>query len=316
MTSPTLDAGADGAPPARGRSADAPSRSAAGRTDGRPGSRLRTRRRLEGGAVTVGSVLAALVWISPLILLVVSALRPLSDFLSNGPVSWPQELTLANFPEAWEAGQFGTAYLNSTILLLVKVPLGVLVASLLAYALAKLEFPFRNVILFTVVLGMTIPIYIAIVPLFTMLRGIGMTDSIAGIIPPYIAFGLPLQVLILQAFFRRVPEELLEAARIDGAGDVRIFARVVLPLSVPALVTVAILDGVATWNELFLALSLLSSEENRTIPLGLLNFQGQFATNYTGLAAGILIAVVPILVLYMLLQKYIVGGLTAGATKG
>lgn len=282
----------------------------------RPAARRHTQRRLEGGAVTFGSALAALVWISPLILLVISALRPLSDFLSNGPVSWPQELTLANFPEAWAAGQFGTAYLNSTILLLVKVPLGVLVASLLAYALAKLEFPFRNAILFTVVLGMTIPIYIAIVPLFTMLRGVGMTDSIAGIIPPYIAFGLPLQVLILQAFFRRVPEELLEAARIDGAGDLRIFARVVLPLSVPALVTVAILDGVATWNELFLALSLLSSEENRTIPLGLLNFQGQFATNYTGLAAGILIAVAPILVLYMLLQKYIVGGLTAGATKG
>ena len=316
MTSSTLATGAAGALPPRGRSADDPARPAVGRADGRPGARRRTRRRLEGGAVTLGSVLAALVWISPLILLVISALRPLSDFLSNGPVSWPQELTLANFPEAWEAGQFGTAYLNSAILLLVKVPLGVLVASLLAYALAKLEFPFRNVILFTVVLGMTIPIYIAIVPLFTMLRGVGMTDSIAGIIPPYIAFGLPLQVLILQAFFRRVPEELLEAARIDGAGDVRIFARVVLPLSVPALVTVAILDGVATWNELFLALSLLSSEENRTIPLGLLNFQGQFATNYTGLAAGILIAVVPILVLYMLLQKYIVGGLTAGATKG
>ena len=213
MTSSTLDTGAAGALPPRGRSADDPARPAVGRADGRPGARRRTRRRLEGGAVTLGSVLAALVWISPLILLVISALRPLSDFLSNGPVSWPQELTLANFPEAWEAGQFGTAYLNSAILLLVKVPLGVLVASLLAYALAKLEFPFRNVILFTVVLGMTIPIYIAIVPLFTMLRGVGMTDSIAGIIPPYIAFGLPLQVLILQAFFRRVPEELLDWRR-------------------------------------------------------------------------------------------------------
>ncbi|WP_193105503.1 carbohydrate ABC transporter permease [Brachybacterium sp. FME24] len=274
------------------------------------------RKRAEGFALTAGSAVGALLWISPLILLVISALRPLSDFLSNGPVSWPQEITLANFPEAWEAGQFGTAYLNSTILLLVKVPLGVFVASLLAYALSKLVMPFRNVILFTVVLGMTVPIYIAIVPLFTMLRGVGMTDSILGIIPPYIAFGLPLQVLILQSFFRRVPGELLEAARIDGAGDVRIFFRIVVPLSVPALVTVAILDGVATWNELFLALSLLSSESRRTIPLGLLNFQGQFATNYTGLAAGILIAVIPILVLYMVLQKYIVGGLTAGATKG
>ena len=267
-------------------------------------------------AVTIGAALAALIWVTPLILLVLSAVRPLSDFLSNGPVSWPEELTLENFPAAWEAGQFGTAYLNSGFLLLVKVPLGVLVAALLAYALAKLEMPGRNVILFSVVLGMTIPIYIAIVPLFTMLRQVGMTDSLLGIMPPYIAFGLPLQVLILQAFFRRVPTELIEAARIDGAGDLRIFLRLVVPLSVPALVTVAILDGVATWNELFLALSLLSSGGNRTIPLGLLNFQGQFATNYTGLAAGILIAVVPILVLYMLLQKYIVGGLTAGATKG
>lgn len=277
----------------------------------------RNRRRSRPSAVvTITAAIGALIWITPLVLLIVSALRPLSDFLSNGPVSWPQELTLANFPEAWEAGQFGTAYLNSTFLLVVKVPLGVFVAALLAYALAKLEFPFRNLILFSVVLGMTIPIYIAIVPLFTMLRTVGMTDSILGIIPPYVAFGLPLQVLILQAFFRRVPRELIEAARIDGAGDLRIFFRLVIPLSVPALVTVAILDGVATWNELFLALSLLSSEENRTIPLGLLNFQGQFATNYTGLAAGILIAVIPILVLYMLLQKYIVGGLTAGATKG
>lgn len=280
-----------------------------------PSSRKR-RRSQPNAAVTITAVIGALIWITPLVLLIVSALRPLSDFLSNGPVSWPQELTLANFPEAWEAGQFGTAYLNSAFLLVVKVPLGVFVAALLAYALAKLEFPFRNLILSSVVLGMTIPIYIAIVPLFTMLRTVGMTDSILGIIPPYVAFGLPLQVLILQAFFRRVPSELIEAARIDGAGDLRIFFRLVIPLSVPALVTVAILDGVATWNELFLALSLLSSEENRTIPLGLLNFQGQFATNYTGLAAGILIAVVPILVLYMLLQKYIVGGLTAGATKG
>lgn len=267
-------------------------------------------------AVTIAAVIGALIWITPLVLLLVSAVRPLSDFLSNGPVSWPSEFTLANFPEAWEAGQFGTAYLNSTFLLLVKVPLGVLLAALLAYALAKLEFPFRNTILFTVVLGMTIPIYIAIVPLFTMLREVGMTDSILGIIPPYLAFGLPLEVLILQAFFRRVPNELIEAARIDGAGNMRIFFRIIVPLSLPSLVTVAILDGVATWNELFLALSLLSSEGKRTIPLGLLNFQGQFATNYTGLAAGILIAVVPILVLYMLLQKYIVGGLTAGATNG
>src|SRR5699024_5416552 len=153
------------------------------------------------------------------------------------------------FPDAWDAGQFGTAYLNSTFLLVVKVPLGVFVAALLAYGLAKLEFPFRNFILFSVVLGMTIPIYIAIVPLFTMLREAGMTDSILGTIPPYLASGLPLEVLILQAVFRRVPNELIEAARIDGAGNMRIFFRIIVPLSLPSLVPVAILVRVVSWNE-------------------------------------------------------------------
>lgn len=297
------------APSSRGSGAARPA-GVRGRSSGRTG---RARRPVLG---VLGTALAALVWVAPLVLLVVTAIRPLSDFLSNGPVSWPSEFTLENFPAAWDAGQFGTAYVNSLVLLVVKVPLGVALAALLAYALAKLEMPARNLLLFVVVLGMTIPIYIAIVPLFTMLRTVGLTDSILGIMAPYIAFGLPLEVLILQAFFRRVPEELIEAARLDGAGDARIFFRVVVPLSMPAIVTVAILDAVATWNELFLALSLLSSEDKRTIPLGLLNFQGQFSTNYTGLAAGILIAVIPILVIYMFLQRYIVGGLTAGATKG
>lgn len=267
-------------------------------------------------AGTLGLFIAALLWFSPLLLLTVSAFRPLSDFLSNGPVSWPSSFTLENFPEAWSGGNFDASYLNSSFLLLVKVPVGVFVAALLAYVVAKVEFRGRNVVLFGVVLGLTVPMYIAIVPLFTMLRNVGLTDNIIGLVGPYVAFGLPLQVLILQAFFRRVPDELVEAARIDGAGDLRIFFRIMLPLSLPALVTVAIIDGVATWNELFMALSLLSSEENQTIPLGLLNFQGQFGTNYTGLAAGVLIAVVPILLLYMFLQKYIVHGLTAGATKG
>lgn len=265
---------------------------------------------------TLGLVIAAFLWFSPLLLLTISAFRPLSDFLSNGPVSWPSSFTLENFPEAWSGGNFDASYWNSSFLLLVKVPVGVFVAALLAYAVAKVEFRGRNIVLFSVVLGLTVPMYIAIVPLFTMLRNVGLTDSIIGLAGPYVAFGLPLQVLILQAFFRRVPDELVEAARVDGAGDLRIFFRIMLPLSLPALVTVAIIDGVATWNELFMALSLLSSEENQTIPLGLLNFQGQFGTNYTGLAAGVLIAVVPILLLYMFLQKYIVHGLTAGATKG
>ena len=133
---------------------------------------------------------------------------------------------------------------------------------------------------------------------------------------PYLAFGIPFEVLVLQSFFRQLPDELIEAAKMDGAGPWRIFFTLILPLSTPALVTVFILDAVSTWNEFLFALILLSSDANKTIPVGLLNFQGQFSNNNTGLAAGILIAVVPILIAYIFLQRWIVGGLTAGATKG
>jgi raffinose/stachyose/melibiose transport system permease protein len=215
-----------------------------------------------------------------------------------------------------DIGNFGSTYRNSIILALMKVPLGVLISAMLAYALSKLRIRFARTIMFAVFLGLTIPIYITIVPNFITLRSFGLTDSLVGLTGPYLAFGIPFCVLVLQSFFRQVPDEIIEAAKIDGAGSWRIFFTIMLPLSTPALVTVAILDGVATWNELLMALIILNSENSKTVPVGLLNFQGQFANNNTGLAAGILIAVVPILIAYVLMQRWIVGGLTAGATKG
>ena len=264
-----------------------------------------------GLVMTLVLAVAAIFWISPLALLVVTAVRPLADFVGNGPLSWPDQFTLSNFKDAWGIGNFATTYRNSALLALMKVPLGVLISAMLGFALAKLRMKFRRTVMFTVFLGLTIPIYIAIVPVFIMMRSAGATDSLFGLIGPYLAFGIPFEVLVLQSFFRQIPDEI-----IDGAGNWRVFFTMVLPLSLPALVTVAILDAVATWNEFLFALILLNSDAHKTIPVGLLNFQGQFANNNTGLAAGILIAVVPILIAYTLLQRWIVGGLTAGATKG
>jgi len=249
--------------------------------------------------MTIILTLVALLWISPLVLLVITALRPLSDFVANGPLAWPQEWTLQNFADAWGVGNFATTYRNSGFLLILKVPLGVLISAMLAFALAKLRLRFGAAIMFAVFLGLTIPIYITIVPVFILLRSMGATDSVPGLVGPYLAFGIPFEVLVLQSFFRQLPDELIEAAKMDGAGPWRIFFTLVLPLSTPALVTVLILDAVATWNEFLFALILLSSDAHKTIPVGLLNFQGQFANNNTGLAAGILIAVVPILIAYI-----------------
>jgi raffinose/stachyose/melibiose transport system permease protein len=278
---------------------------------------LADNRKRKGGIVgTIVMAIGAIIWISPLVLLVITSTRPLADYIASGPLTWPKVFTGENFSQAWQIGRFGTTYRNSLILLLLKVPIGVLVSAMLAFALSKLRIRFRRTIMFTVFLGLTIPIYITIVPVFIMLRSMGLTNNLLGLVGPYLAFGIPFMVLVLQSFFRQLPDELIEAAKMDGAGEWRIFWTLILPLSLPALITVAILDAVATWNEFLFALIVLNSDSSKTIPVGLLNFQGQFANNNTGLAAGILIAVVPILLAYIVLQRWIVGGLTAGATKG
>lgn len=260
--------------------------------------------------------IAALVWFLPFILLVTTGIRTTQDFVQGGAISIPREFTFQNFVEAWRIGDFSTTYANSVLLAMVKVPLGVFVAALMAFALAQLKVKFKTPILFAVLLGLTIPIYIALVPLFNTVRAMGLIDNIFGLLGPYLAFGIPFEVLVLYTFFRQLPSEIFEAARIDGAGSWRIFFQVVLPLSLPVLVTVFILDLVATWNELLMALTIINSDESKTLPLGMLNFAGQFTTNYNGLAAGILIGILPILIAYTFLQRYIVSGLTSGAVKG
>jgi raffinose/stachyose/melibiose transport system permease protein len=260
-------------------------------------------------------IIVTLFWIAPFAVLLTTAFRTEADFLANGPFSLPSHLTLASFDTAWDTGQFGTTYRNSLLLVLVKVPLGVAIAAPLAYSVSKLRLRFGGAVLFIVLIGLAVPIFIILVPMFTMLRSASLIDSIWGLLPPYLAVGVPFEVLVLASFFREFPDDLMDAARVDGASEFRIFRKIVLPLSLPALITVFILDAVATWNELLMALIILSSAEHRTVPVGLLNFQGQFTTNFTGLSAGILIAIVPILIVYALLQKWIVGGL-AGALKG
>jgi raffinose/stachyose/melibiose transport system permease protein len=267
-------------------------------------------------AGTAALLIIAVCWSSPILILITTALKTQADFGEHGAVSLPRAFTFSNFTSAWDVGQFGVSFINSGLITLVKVPIGVILAALLSYSLAKLQINLRRAITFFMLLGLTVPIFIAVVPIFTMLRQVGLIDNIWGLLPPYLAFGLPFEVLILTAFFKRIPNELVEAARIDGASELSIFVRIVLPLSLPVLTTVAILDAVATWNELVMALILLSSPGHRTVPLSLLNFQGQFTTDFPALSAGILIALLPILVAYGFLQRWIVSGLTAGAVKG
>jgi raffinose/stachyose/melibiose transport system permease protein len=257
----------------------------------------------------------AIVWLVPLVIIILTSLRSQGDLLGNGIFGWPEEVRWANFSRAWGIGNFSTYFRNSAILIVVKVPLGIIVSSLAAYPLAKMQFRLRSVLFIFFLFGLAIPVHVTLTPLLVMMKQIGIAGNLAALIPPYVVFGLPFQIFVMRGFFRTVPSELLEAARLDGASEWGIFWRILMPLSTPALATLFIIDALATWNELLIALVLISATEWRTVPVGLLQFQGQFSSRYTEMMAGVVISITPIIILYIFLQRYMVSGLTAGALK-
>jgi raffinose/stachyose/melibiose transport system permease protein len=273
--------------------------------------RLRTSQWL----LLAGLAALAFLWLVPFLFVVMTALRPQGDLLSRGAFSLPSAIRWSNFARAWEIGHFDIYFRNSGLLILFKVPLGILLASLAAYPLAKMNFRLNAPIFLFFLLGLAIPIHVTLLPLVIMVKQMGIANTLWALIPPYVVFGLPLQILVMRGFFRTIPTELIEAARIDGASELRIFGQLMLPLSVPALATLFIIDALATWNELLIALVLISAEEWRTVPVGLLHFQGEFSSQYTQMMAGVVIAMLPILVLYVVFQRYLVSGITAGALK-
>ncbi len=273
--------------------------------------------RLAARAALLAAIwIVALVWLVPFIFVVMTALRSQGEMLSNGVFSLPGAIRWSNFADAWQIGHFNVYFVNSGIVTLVKVPLSIFVASLAAYPLAQMRFRLNTAIFLFFLVGLAVPVHVTLLPVFILLKNLGILNTLLALFPPYIAFGLPFQIFVMRGFFRGIPGELLEAARIDGASELTGFWQIMLPLSAPALVTLAIIDGLHTWNEFLLALVLINSDRWKTVPLGLLNFQGEFGSNYPQLTAAILIAIAPILVVYLFFQRYLVSGLTSGALKG
>jgi raffinose/stachyose/melibiose transport system permease protein len=266
--------------------------------------------------ILVGLIGLSLLWLLPVLAVAMTALKSQGDLMSNGIFGIPKNIRWDNFLKAWDTGSFGTYFKNSLLLIAMKVPLGIALAALAAYPLAKLKFRFSQAIFLFFLVGLAVPVQVALQPLVVMMRDLGIANTLFALIPPYIAFGLPFQILVLRGFFRMIPSELLEAARVDGASELVIFGKIVLPLSVPALAALFIIDTLATWNEFLLALVLISAKESRTVPVGLMQFQGEHSSQYTLLMAGVLISIVPVLIIFMFLQRYFVTGLTAGAVKG
>ena len=261
----------------------------------------------------VAMVIVALLWFTPVFTLIVTALKDAGDFAVNGAFSFPKGIRWANFSEAWETG-VKSYFWNSVIVTVFKVPAGIILESMAAFALTHMHFKWADRVFTYILIGLIVPMQMTLVPLTLLMNALNLIDTLAGLTILYIGFGVPFGVLVMRGFFRTVPTAIIEAARIDGCSWFRIFYRIALPLAIPAVVSLCILDGVATWNEFILAQIFLRSDENRTLPLGLVQFSTQFATQYDQLAAAVLISVVPIVLVFLFFQRYFVSGM-GGAVK-
>jgi raffinose/stachyose/melibiose transport system permease protein len=258
----------------------------------------------------------AVIWVAPFVFIVFTSLKSTAEVMTTGAFSLPQEARPDNYGFAWSRGGFDRTFWNSILVTVVKVPLGLAISALCAYALARMRNRWNKALLLLVVFGTMIPFQVMLAPLFTLVNELGLIDTYIGLILPYLAFGIPYQVFILHSFFRNVPKELSEAAMIDGASHLTTFRRIFLPIMVPVLAALLILDFVATWNEFAMALVILQDQEMWTLPLGLMSFQGQFSNDYGQLNAAIVITVLPAVLVYLIFQRYFVSGLTSGAVKG
>ncbi|WP_159591768.1 carbohydrate ABC transporter permease [Chelativorans xinjiangense] len=264
----------------------------------------------------ISLVLVAVVWIAPFVFIVFTSLKTTGDVMTTGAFTPPATVHYQNYENAWARGDFSTTFTNSVIITFIKVPLGLFISAMAAYALARMRIIWGKLILLIILFGTMIPFQVMLAPIFTVVNSFGLIDTYPGIILPYLAFGVPYQVFILHGFFSVIPRELSEAARIDGASDITIFRRIFLPASIPVLAALLILDFVNTWNEFAMALVILQDAGMWTLPLGLMSFQGQFSNDYGQLNAAIVMTVLPATIVYLIFQRYFVSGLMSGAVKG
>jgi raffinose/stachyose/melibiose transport system permease protein len=258
------------------------------------------------GAVTV---------LLPLLVVLFGTFKSLPE-LFDSPLSPPSSPTLDNYRRAVDEGGLGPAFLNSAVVTAGAVALTLVVAGLAAFFCARVPGRAGWIVFGVLVAGLAVPAQAAIVPQYVLFDRLGLTDSLLGLILVDTTMTLPTAVFILGGFLRSIPEELYEAAELDGAGPLRSFLSVAVPLTRPAIATTAIFLFVMDWNDLLYPLLFIRSEEQRTLPLALLNFQGEFLTQYPLLFAGVVIASAPVIVVYVLLQRHFVSGMTAGAVRG
>ncbi|RCG30634.1 carbohydrate ABC transporter permease [Sphaerisporangium album] len=236
--------------------------------------------------------------------------------LSTNPFGLPSPWVPENYTDVLFSGGFWRQLLNSTFIAVATTAIVVGLSSMAAFVFARFAFRGRELLFTLFTVGLMFPFAVAILPLFVLLRTLGLLDNPLGVILPQAAFGLPMTIIILRSFFRSIPREVEEAATIDGCTSFGFFWRILLPLARPALGTVSVLAIVTSWNNFFLPLVIFNDPNWWTVPLGVQQFYGQYSSDTARILAYVVLAMVPALAFYAVAERQLVGGLTAGASKG
>lgn len=261
-------------------------------------------------------IVVSLTIMGPVATAVLGGMRTTGEFLAR-PFDIPRQgIQWNNYVQILENPDFWNSLKNSVIITVGVTVLNILLASLLAFVLSRVTFKGRGLVFNVLSLGLLFPLVVAILPIFIQIRQMNLINSYLGVIFPLVAFGLPGSVVILRGFFMAIPPELEDAAYIDGCTTLGFFRYILLPLARPALTAVATLQVIAGWNEYFLPLLVLNDSKMWPLPLGIMQFQGQFGTDWALVMAYVTLLIIPAILFYLVMEKYIVTGLTGGELKG
>lgn len=265
------------------------------------------------------AILFSLFWLVisflPFVFMVLNSFKEKFEMLVKGIFQLPDKLMWDNY-KAVLSGKFFIYVKNSVLVLVISLIILLFISACAAYPLSRFKFKLNAAIYGMIVACMSIPMHITLIPVFKMTKNIGLYDTTGALIGPYVAFGIPISVFILTGFMKGIPKDIEEAAEIDGCNKYRMFFTMILPLSKAGLSTLAIYNGVTMWNEFSFAYTLTQSPESRTLPLAVWDFQGQYSMNTPMIMAVLTLTILPLILLYIVMQDKLVKGMTAGAVKG
>jgi raffinose/stachyose/melibiose transport system permease protein len=276
-----------------------------------------TRRAVRASDVARHALLAGacVIVLVPVLYMVIASFKSVPDFFTN-PYGLPSRWVWENYTRAWNEAKIGITLPNSIVVTTVSVIGSTFLSAMAAYGLSRRERPLAMALYLLFIGGLLVPVQMIVLPLFILLRTLGLFGTLFALILPYIALGLPLGVLILTPIAATLPRDLSDAARIDGAREWRIFWYIILPLMRPGLAAVAILNGVWMWNEFFIPLVVAFKPQSQTMPVGIVAFIGTYSTGWGLVFASVVVATAPLILAYLLMTRQFVAGLTAGAVRG